>query len=139
MSGTKKEASDTKDDAKNIKRLLDAEERAAKTISDAYAAKSKLKEAAEKAAAEVNDKFEEEQKAKFAAEVESKDDSSLDFESKLKDSTKKEMSKIDSDFSSNQELVIGILLHHVTTVKLEVPDALKQLTLTQAREAKSKK
>jgi len=111
---------------------------AAKTISEAYAQKSKLKEAAEKAAAEVNEKFEDEQKQKFQAEVESKDDSSMDFDQKLKGSSQKEIEKIEVDFLKSEELVTKILLHHVTTVKLEVPDALKQLALTQAKEGKKK-
>jgi len=124
----------SQEDAKNIKRLLDAEERAAKIIADAYSAKSKLKERAENEAGEVNAKFEEEQKHKFAAEVEGKDDSSAEFDLKLKESMRKEIAQVEGDFSKSQDLVVGLLLHHVTTVKLEVQDALKQLALTQAKE-----
>jgi len=93
-----------------------------------------LKERAENEAGEVNAKFEEEQKHKFAAEVEGKDDSSAEFDSKLKESMRKEIEKVEGDFTKSQDLVVGILLHHVTTVKLEVQDALKQLALTQAKE-----
>jgi len=82
----------------------------------------------------VNAKFEEEQKIKFAQELGERDDTSLGFEKELKESTRKEQEKVEGDFAKSQDLVVGILLHHVTTVRLEVPDALRQLALTQARE-----
>lgn len=72
--------------------------------------------------------------AEFKAELASKDAGDSSFTAQLKAETAKDAVSIDEGFSSNQQAVIDFLLHHVTTVNLEVSEALRQSLLTKAEQ-----
>jgi len=60
-----------------------------------------------------------------------KDSGDSGYQQKLKDSTAKELTEIDAGHAKNKQAVVELLIHHVTTVKLEVEEALKQAILTK--------
>jgi ABC-type sulfate transport system substrate-binding protein len=72
--------------------------------------------------------------AEFKSELAQKDAGDSSFTAQLKAETAKDAQSIDEGFNSNQQAVIDFLLHHVTTVNLEVSEALKQSLLTKAEQ-----
>ena len=85
---------------------------------------------ADKSAAELRRQLE----AEFKAELAQKDAGDSSFSAQLKAETSKDASAIDEGFKSNQKAVIDFLLHHVTTVNLDVSEALRQSLLTKAEQ-----
>jgi len=114
-----------------IQRLLKAEDDAAAIVAKARDARTqRLKTAqleAEKSSVELKKQLERE----FQEELSKKDSGDVGFGAKLKESTAKEATEIDAGYVKNKEAVIDLLLHHVTTVKLEVSEALRQAILTK--------
>jgi V-type H+-transporting ATPase subunit G len=114
-----------------IQRLLKAEDEAAAVVAKARDARvQRLKAAAleaEKSSAELKKQLERE----FQDELNTKDSGDSGFASKLKDNTAKEITAIDAGFTKNKQAVVELLIHHVTAVKLEVEEALKQAILTK--------
>ena len=72
--------------------------------------------------------------SEFKAELAQKDAGDSSFTQQLKAETTKDAATIDQGFSSNQQQVIDFLLHHVTTVNLDVSEALRQSLLTKAEQ-----
>lgn len=85
---------------------------------------------AEKSAAELKRQLESE----FKNELASKDAGDSNFSSQLQGETKREIADIDANFAKNSAAVAEFLLHHVTSVKLEVSEALRQSLLTKAEQ-----
>jgi len=114
-----------------IQRLLKAEDEAAAVVAKAREARvQRLKAAAvesEKSSVELKKQLERE----FQEELNTKDSGDSGFAQKLKDSTQKELVEIDAGHVKNKQAVVELLIHHVTTVKLEVEEALKQAILTK--------
>ena len=96
--------------SERVLRLRQAQEEAEKTIRD-------LKEA---------------NKAAFARELAQKDQGEQGFTADLKRRQAEESAAIDAGFNKNKAEVIDLLLRHVTTVELEVGEALRQSLLTKA-------
>ena len=96
--------------AERVIRLRQAQEEAEKTIRE-------LKEA---------------NKAAFAKELAQKDQGDLGFAAELKAKQDAETAAIDAGYQKNKASVIDMLLRNVTTVELEVSEALKQSLLTKA-------
>lgn len=48
------------------------------------------------------------------------------YANELKSNTNKELKSIDDAFNKNKDKVLDVLLHHVTTVTLDVSEALRQ-------------
>jgi len=114
-----------------IQRLLKAEDEAAAVVAKAREARvQRLKTAAleaEKSSSELKKQLEKE----FQDELNSKDSGDSGYFQKLKDNTAKELGEIDAGFTKNKQVVVDLLIHHVTTVKLDVEEALKQAILTK--------
>ena len=94
---------------------------------------SRLRQAqteADKAAQELKRQLESE----FKADLASKDAGDSSFSSQLKQQVQRDQSSIDEGYTKNQQAVVDFLLHHVTTVKLEVSEALRQSLLTKAEQ-----
>ena len=72
--------------------------------------------------------------AEFKAELAQKDAGDSSFSQQLKAETMKDSAAIDDGFKGNQQAVIDFLLHHVTTVNLDVSEALRQSLLTKAEQ-----
>lgn len=96
--------------SERVLRLRQAQDEAEKTIRD-------LKEA---------------NKAAFARELAQKDQGEQGFAADLKRRQAEESAAIDAGFNKNKSEVIDLLLRHVTTVELEVGEALRQSLLTKA-------
>ena len=85
---------------------------------------------ADKAAQELKRQLE----AEFKSELASKDAGDSNFSSQLKQQVVRDQGSIEEGFNKNQQAVVDFLLHHVTTVKLEVSEALRQSLLTKAEQ-----
>lgn len=96
--------------AERVVRLRQAQEEAEKTIRE-------LKEA---------------NKAAFAKELAQKDQGDAGFAAELKSKQDAENAAIDAGYQKNKQSVMEMLLRNVTTVELEVSEALKQSLLTKA-------
>jgi len=118
-----------------IQRLRQAEDEAAMTIQNARDNRGKrLREAeaeAEKMAKDFRDKLERE----LSEDKELKDDSFDEYAKKLEAETEVGCKEIQSQYSKNKSAVIALLLHHVTTVQLEVTEAMRQAVLTKDKDA----
>lgn len=55
-----------------------------------------------------------------------KDDISSDFRESLSAQTRKEVETMQKGYAQGKDTAVQLLLHHVTTVTLEVDDAMKQ-------------
>ena len=71
-------------------------------------------------------------KAAFAAELAQKDQGDAGFAAELKAKQLEEERAIDAGFQKNKAEVMSMLLRHVTTVQLDVSEALRQSLLTKA-------
>ncbi len=85
---------------------------------------------ADKASQELKRQLESE----FKAELASKDAGDSNFSTQLKQQVQRDQSSIEEGYNKNQQAVVDFLLHHVTTVKLEVSEALRQSLLTKAEQ-----
>jgi len=125
------------DSNEGIQKLLAAEDEANKIIRDARDQKAvRLREAereAEKAMGELREKLEKE----LAADPELEDKSFESFAKQLDDETKASVKDIGRQYEENKEAVLSLLLHHVTHVKLECSEAMKQAVLTKEKEAQA--
>ena len=92
-----------------VVRLRQAQEEAEKTIRE-------LKEA---------------NKAAFQKDLSAKDQGDAGFAAELKGKIETEKKSIDAGFDKNKQEVIDLLLRHVTTVQLEVGEALRQSLITK--------
>ena len=72
--------------------------------------------------------------AEFKNELAAKDAGDSSFTAQLKAETSKDAVAIDDGYKANQKAVIDFLLHHVTTVNLDVSEALRQSLLTKAEQ-----
>lgn len=72
--------------------------------------------------------------SEFKAELVSKDAGDSNFSTQLKQQVQRDQTGIEDGFNKNQQAVVDFLLHHVTTVKLEVSEALRQSLLTKAEQ-----
>ena len=113
-----------------IQRLLKAEDEASSTIQRAREARTqRLRQAqseAEKASQALKLKLESE----FKSELSKLDTGDSSNAAKLKQETDAELKVIEETFANNQQAVIDMLLFQVTTVKLDVEEALKQSLIT---------
>eukprot|EP01083_Nonionella_stella_P003312 9454_1 len=109
-----------------ISRLLAAEDSAAEIVRQAREYRiTRLKQAKEAAESEI-EKYRETLQRKFDAEAHSKVDESGDFTKELEESTHREISNINYSYELWKDQVVGLLLHHVTTVDTNVPKTLSQ-------------
>jgi len=112
-----------------IQRLLKAEEKAAEIVSSARDERVKRLKAAtadaEKSVAQLKDELEQ----KFKSEIAQSASADEKFVSGLKAEIDKEFQAIEAGFVTNREEVTNLLLKSVTTVALDVPEALKQAYL----------
>jgi len=117
-----------------IQRLLKAEDDAAQIIQKSREARaSRLRQAqteAEKSAQELRRQLE----AEFKAELAQKDAGDTTFTQQLKAEVTKDQQTIEDGYKKNHQAVVDFLLHHVTTVKLEVSEALRQSLLVKAEQ-----
>lgn len=95
-----------------VQRLRQAQEEAEKTIRELKAA----------------------HKAQFDREIAAKDEGDQGFFADLKSRQSAEQAGIEKGFDKNKEQVINFLLKEVTTVSLEVSEALRQSLLTKAEQ-----
>jgi len=59
------------------------------------------------------------------------------FAASLKSKTENEISKIDRDFAAHKNVVVDLLLHHVTSVGLDVSEAMRQALFTRQANGES--
>ncbi len=74
------------------------------------------------------------QRTEFKEELSKKDSSTSNFADKLKEQTDREAKEIDAGYNKNKAAVMDLLLHHISTVKLDVEEALRQSLLTKAEQ-----
>jgi len=114
-----------------IQRLLKAEDDAAAVIQKAREARAaRLRQAAveaDRSAAELRKQLQSE----FKSELASNDAGDSSFQQQLADQVKKDQQAIQQGYQANHQTVVDLLLHHVTTVNLEVSEALRQSLLTK--------
>lgn len=114
-----------------IQRLLKAEDEAALVVQRARENRAaRLRQAqaeADQSAAALKAQLAKE----FKEELNKKDSGDSTFTAELKRNTDKEASAIDSGYKQNKQAVVDLLLHHITTVKLDVEEALRQSLLTK--------
>ena len=71
-------------------------------------------------------------KASFEKEFAQKEQGDAGFANELKQKVEQEKTQIDAGYAKNKQEVIDLLLRHVTTVQLEVSEALRQSLITKA-------
>lgn len=84
----------------------------------------RLKQATVEAEKQVNE-LKQQLESQFNNDIKTKS-SDTNYASTLKQSTDKQIQEIDTAFDKNKDTVIDVLLHHVTTVTLDVSEALRQ-------------
>jgi len=117
-----------------IQRLLKAEDDAAQVIQKAREARAARLRQAQTEADKASQELKRQLEAEFKADLASKDAGDSNFSSQLKQQVQRDQSSIEEGFNKNQQAVVDLLLHHVTTVKLEVSEALRQSLLTKAEQ-----
>lgn len=90
----------------------------------------RLRQAQEEAEKTIRE-LKESHKASFQAELAQKGQGDAGFAAELKNKIEAEKAAIDSGFQKNQQEVMDLLLRHVTTVQLEVGEALRQSLITK--------
>jgi len=122
-------------DNEYIQRLRAAEDEAAQIVQAARDNRGvRLRQAeaeAEKAAKELREKLERE----LNEDVDLKDDSFDEYAKKLDAETEQNCKLIQQQYSKNKNSVMSLLLHHVTTIHLEVTEAMRQAVLTKEKDA----
>eukprot|EP00823_Brevimastigomonas_motovehiculus_P003118 TRINITY_DN185_c0_g1_i1.p1 TRINITY_DN185_c0_g1~~TRINITY_DN185_c0_g1_i1.p1 ORF type:complete len:131 (-),score=48.21 TRINITY_DN185_c0_g1_i1:514-906(-) len=119
-----------------IDQLLKAEAKAAEIIKAARENREKkLREADEVSQKEIA-AVEEKLKLELENDPETKDETFDTFSKNLDDETKKACDQIHDDYTKNKDAAIQLLLHHVTTVELEMSEAMKQAFLNKDKEDK---
>jgi hypothetical protein len=69
--------------------------------------------------------------AEFKAELAQKDAGDSSFTAQLKQEVQKDQVSIEDGYKKNQQAVVDFLIHHITTVNLDVSEALRQSLLTK--------
>ena len=72
--------------------------------------------------------------AEFKAELAQKDAGDSSFTAQLKQEVGKDQQSIEDGYKKNHQAVVDFLLHHITTVNLDVSEALRQSLLTKAEQ-----
>jgi hypothetical protein len=90
----------------------------------------RLRQAQEEAEKTIRE-LREANKAAFQKELAQKDQGDAGFAAELKSKIEKEKSSIDAGYQSHKQEVIDLLLRQVTTVELEVSEALRQSLITK--------
>lgn len=115
-----------------IQRLLRAEEEAASVISKARENRSiRLKQAQKEAETSANE-LRKQLEREFQLELKNTNVDDDSFNQTLSSQTNKENDEIERGYKKNSNIVIDLLLYHVTTVKLDISEALRQSLLTKA-------
>jgi len=122
-------------ESQGINQLLAAEEEANQIIRTARESRAeRLRQAetdAQRAMEEERNRLERELKS----DPELVDTSFSKFAAELDGKTKAEVAAIQTAYEKNKVTVVGLLLHHVTNVRLECSEAMKQAILTKEKEA----
>jgi hypothetical protein len=90
----------------------------------------RLRQAQEEAEKTIRE-LKEQHKKEFEAELAQKDQGDAGFANELKKKVEEEKKAIDAGYEAHKGEVMDLLLRHVTTVQLEVSEALRQSLITK--------
>mmetsp|Transcript_19453 Transcript_19453/g.21756 ORF Transcript_19453/g.21756 Transcript_19453/m.21756 type:complete len:133 (+) Transcript_19453:31-429(+) len=116
-----------------IQKLLQAEDEAASVIDRARKNRVLRLRQAEEEAGKVVEAFRKQQEAEFQTSVNERDDDTELFFGKLDAETQKNMMQLTLRYTEQKALVSDMLMHYVSTVKLEVSEAQVQAAQNKAK------
>jgi V-type H+-transporting ATPase subunit G len=112
-----------------INRLLNAEDEAAQLVKAARQARTKRLAEAEMEAKQEIQAFREELEKEFLGDIDQKDAVTA-FSKELETARNTEISKMKTGYESNKDVVVQLLMHHITSVNVELDPATKQSLLS---------